>query len=197
MSSSSQAKILACARDIFLQKGLKGLSMRAVAAKAGITATAIYRHYVNREDLIYHVILEGHKVFVTYMYASLEGRDPEERLGLCGKAYVQFALEQPKYYEMIFLTAIPLGKSPIPVELERKDRASYQFLLDRVQECLDAKVLKPDDAKEVALTIWATCHGLITLWLRQNLELDAAQFMRLYQGSTARLFIGLAAPRRT
>ncbi len=168
--------------------------MRTIGNKVGISATAIYRHYANREALIYQVLLEGHKVFATYMYSSLEGRDPMERLGLCGNAYLKFAMDQPKYYEMLFLTVIPLGKAPIPEELQRKDNASFQFLLDRVQECLEAKLLRADDAKDVSLTIWAQCHGLIALWLRKNVEMNAEQFENLYHSSMARIFIGIGLP---
>jgi AcrR family transcriptional regulator len=193
---SSQIKILTCARDIFLEKGLNGMSMRAIGTKVGISATAIYRHYTNREALIYQVLLEGHKVFATYMFSSLDGRDPIERLSLCGSAYLKFAMDQSKYYEMLFLTAIPLGKHPIPEELVRKDQANYQFLLDRVQECLEAKLIRADDAKAVSMAIWAQCHGLITLWLRKNVEKDAVQFERLFQSSMARLFIGIGLPAR-
>src|SRR3954463_13390523 len=140
--SDLQSRILACALDQFLEKGLKGLSMRHMAEQLGVSATAIYRHYRNKEDLVHKVIEEAIKVFGSYLFSALAGRTPEERLQKGGEAYLNFALEQSQYYEVIFMYPHQLGPEGLPEALQQKSAATFQILLDRVQECMESGYLK-------------------------------------------------------
>lgn len=189
--SDLQGRILAAARDLYLEKGLRGLSMRLLASRLDVSATAIYRHYRNKEDLIHKVIEEAVKAFHTYMFATLSGRTAEERFKLGGEAYLRFALEQSKYYEVIFMAPHHLGTEPMPGDLVRQSMANFQFLIDRVQELMEAGVLRRDDAKMVAVSIWAHSHGLVSLYLAGKLELDEVAFKHLYWESHKRLMTGL------
>ena len=52
-ADDTAARLLACARDLFLAEGVAGFSMRKVASAAGVSATAIYRHYDDKETLLF------------------------------------------------------------------------------------------------------------------------------------------------
>ena len=65
--SESKELILSCARDTFLKEGLSHFSMRKVASCVGMSATALYRHYANKEDLIFQVLLRGYRIFSRYL----------------------------------------------------------------------------------------------------------------------------------
>lgn len=189
--SNLQGRILACARDLYLEKGLRGLSMRHVAEKLGVSATAIYRHYRNKEDLIHKVVEEAVKLFGSYLFTSLSGRTAEERFRLGGEAYLNFALEQAKYYEVIFMAPDQFGTGTLPEELQRQAMANFQFLIDRVQECMESGALRKDDPRSVAVTIWAHSHGLVSLFLAGKFQMDAAAFRSVYWDSAERLIKGL------
>lgn len=191
--SDLQGRILGCARDLYLEKGLRGVSMRLVAERLGVSATAIYRHYRNKEDLIHKVVEEAVKVFANYLFTSLTGRTPEERFRQSCQAYLDFALQQGKYYEVIFMSPDQIGSGPVPEDLQRKGSATFQFLIDRVQEMMDRGALRKDDPKAVAVSIWAHSHGLISLYLLGKLEISEAEFRSLYWESTDRLTRGLGA----
>jgi len=105
--SNTHAVILDCARDLYLERGLAGFSMRKVAECAGLSATAIYRHFENKEALLMAVAEEGFRLFATYLWHGLEGATPLERLALTGHGYARFGVENPGYYRVIFMTAGP------------------------------------------------------------------------------------------
>ncbi len=189
--SELREKILACAVDLYVEQGLKGLSMRSVAEKLGVSATALYRHYRNKEDLLHNVVGEAIKVFGSYLFAALSGRTPEERFQKGGEAYLNFALEQSKYYEVMFLAPQQLGDEDQPEELRLRSRATFQFLVDRVQECMETGYLRKDNSFSVAMCIWAHSHGLISIYLAKKWPVEEAEFRKMYWDSQARLFTGL------
>jgi AcrR family transcriptional regulator len=191
--SDLQGKILPAALDLYLQKGLSGLSMRVLADKLGVSATAIYRHYRNKEELLHRMIGEAVKVFGTYQFTALTGSTPQERFRLSVEAYLNFALEQSKYYEVIFMTPQQTGAGPLPEDLKSKSLATFQFLVDRVQECMECGYLRKEDSQAVALSIWAHGHGLVSIYLAKKYPLNEENFRRLYQDSRLRMLRGLRA----
>lgn len=193
--SDLREKILACALDQYLDQGLKGLSLRQIAIKLRVSATAIYRHYRNKEDLLHNIIGEAIKVFGNYLFASLAGKTPEERFNLCGEAYLNFGLEQTKYYEVIFLAPDQLGRETMPEDLGNKSMATFQFLIDRVQESMESGHFKKDDPYSVAMTIWAHSHGMISIYLAGKSPLDEAGFRKLYWESHSRIMNGLGTQK--
>src|SRR5512140_3277022 len=100
---SRQAEILEAARDLFLASGLSGVTMRRVASKVGVSATAIYRHYADKDDLLKAVVDLGRERFSTFLVRGLKGTTPRERLLLTGTGYLEFAFEQPHDYQIMFM----------------------------------------------------------------------------------------------
>ena len=189
--SDLRERILACAVDLYLEQGLKGLSMRHLAEKLGVSATALYRHYRNKEDLVHNIIGEAVLVFGNYLATAHAGQTPEERFRLGGEAYLNFALERSKYYEVMFLAPDQLGPEAQPEQLRLKSMATFQFLVDRVQECMDSGHLRQDDPFSVAMSVWAHSHGLVSIYLAKKWPLDEAAFRQLYWDSHQRMLKGL------
>jgi AcrR family transcriptional regulator len=191
--SDLRERILDCAVDLYLEHGLKGLSMRHVGDRLGVSATAIYRHYRNKEDLVHNVIGEAVKVFGGYLFTALSAKTAEERYVKSGEAYLDFALGKSKYYEVIFMAPSQLGEERLPEDVHQRSMATFQFLVDRVQECMEAGYFRKDDAFSVATTIWAHGHGLISIYLAKKCPFDEAGFRRFFWESHARLLQGLRA----
>ena len=101
--NSTKDTILACARDQYLSDGYKGLSMRKIAQKAGISATAIYRHFADKEELFHHVVKKGFGTYTQYLMPALEEPTAEKRFMKTLEYALAFVLDQPKYFELIFV----------------------------------------------------------------------------------------------
>ncbi len=72
--------------------------------------------------------------------------------------------------------------------------ATFQFMLDRIRECMDAGVLRRDDPEKVALSIWTMSHGIMSLYLAGSRFIpDAKALDRLRVELNLRLFQGLMA----
>ncbi|MCG8668716.1 MAG: TetR/AcrR family transcriptional regulator [Pseudomonadales bacterium] len=187
---NTKTRIIESARDIYLSEGLQSLSMRKVAKQAGLSTMATYRHFENKDDLISHVIMEGFRIFQSYFYKALEGKTPAERLILSADSYYLFATENPKYYEVMFMSVSHVTATAPSEQAQDLIRASIQFLYDRVAECVDAGLLDGPASKRQVLHLWSHSHGLISLYLSGHID-GNTPFKTLYQESMAVMMKGL------
>lgn len=185
--SEASARVLEAARTLFLEGGGAAVTMRSVAERVGVTATALYRHFESKEALLEAVVGSGFETFGAYLYRALGGETPQERLRQSGEAYLRFALEQPQMYRTIFMTPRAAGATAAA----RHAPSTFRFLVDRVRECSAVGILKPGPPEEVALTIWAHVHGLVSLHITQATGQSDAEFVATYAASVDRLFTGL------
>lgn len=168
--------------------------MRKLARMVGVTAPALYRHFDSREEVILALVAEAHRVLGQYLYRSLAARSPEERMRLAGQAYLDFALENPRLYDMLYLAPGVLGLEDYPREVADQACSTGQFWLDRVRECVDSGMLRCGDLESIGVTLWAHAHGLISLFLQGSLPMSAAGFRGFYLTSGFRIAQGLATP---
>lgn len=192
-SSSTQntkTKLIESARDIYLSQGLASLTMRKVAKHAGMSTMATYRHFENKDDLISHVIMEGFRIFQTYFYRALEGSTPAERLKLSADSYLAFALENPKYYEVMFMSVTHITQLASNEKVQTLIRAAVQFLHDRIAECVEAGVLEGPATRRKVLHLWSHSHGLVSLYLSGHID-GHTPFPVLYRDSMNTVFRGM------
>ena len=191
--SEQRDRILACACDLYLEDGLEGFSMRKLARCLGVTAPALYRHFESKERVLHEVVREAYERFSRHLYAALQGRTPLERFRLAGQGYLQFALENPRLYEVLFAAPDHMGWESMPEDLESQACAVGQFWNDRVRECMDAGILEKGDPHGTALTLWGHAHGLVKLYLQGSLRMEEAEFREVYASSHRRILVGLAS----
>lgn len=189
---STGDRILAAARDLFVEHGPEGVSMRAVAARVGLTPMALYRHFRSKEALHEALVEQGHGVFLQYLQRALAESTTAERLARSGFEYLNFALEHRQDYRMMFMTTVPPRASTAPPSW--RDVATFRFLVDRIRESAAAGLMRVDDPESVALSVWAHVHGLVSLYLTNKLQLGEAQFRDLYAKSVFGLMLAHGWP---
>ena len=189
--AASRERIIAVAIELYLNGGLKAITMRRVARELKLTPMALYRHFKNKEELLATVIDEGFRVFGSYQYLALEGRTAAERLLLSGEAFIDFTLQEPQFFKVIFMAPDIVAKAKVPDEIASRARATYQFLVDRVSEGMREGFLRNTDPEKVAKTIWGLSHGLGSLYLAQMLETDEAGFRLIFMESFQNLGMGI------
>ena len=189
--SETKEIILSAACDIYLLEGYKGMSMRKVAQKAGISPTAIYRHYENKEALHHQVLREGFRTFDSYLQAALDGKSALARLNLAAERFFAFATEQKKYYEILFLTMDHTVEHTIKGALFKDATVSQEFMVDRVRDCMRDGSLKDDDPEEVAMLLLATCNGFFGMYVSKKVSDTPAEMKAKYQRMYQRLQNGL------
>jgi AcrR family transcriptional regulator len=167
----TRERILVEAREVLLENGLNGFSMRGVADRVGVSATALYRHFEHKDALLASLLEHGFTTFANYLVRALAGKTPLERFRLTGLAYFDFALEHPRDYELMFMTSCrALGFDKVSADIKQRMNGTFVFLVDRTVECMKAGVFAERDPHAVALSVWADVHGLASLWLSDHLS---------------------------
>jgi AcrR family transcriptional regulator len=159
--------ILDAARELFISEGYEGVSMRKVAEKIEYSPTAIYVHFPNKQDLFLELCHSDFRKLAETFTRLEQLPDPVERLRRLGMAYVEFGLQNPQHYRMMFMTSHP----PLPEKDETKmgkgnpEEDAYAFLRHCVQKAIDAGAFWADlsDADLIAQTLWAATHGVLAL----------------------------------
>lgn len=174
----TRERILQESRALLREKGVSGFSMRGVAERVGVTATALYRHFEDKDALLAALLARGFETFLGYLVRGLSAKTPLARLRATGHAYFDFALEHPHDYALMFLTPCQeLGLVSVSEGAKQRMDATFVFLVDRVKECIGAGVCEAHDPTAAALNVWAEVHGLASLRLNGQLStLDDAAF---------------------
>jgi AcrR family transcriptional regulator len=155
--------ILRAAGELFLEQGYERFSLRKVAERIGYSPTTIYLYFHDKDDLLFTVVDEGFERFGQQLAAAAAStEDPWERLIALGRAYVAFGLQNPVYYQLMFmqrtdfLTRIQAGESQPRI-------ASFRVFQQTVQQAIDAGVLRPGNAESYRDVFWALVHGMVSL----------------------------------
>lgn len=157
----SGERILRAARSIHLREGAGGVSVRRVAAAVGLSPSALYRHYRDKDSLLTAVAEEGFARLEQMLAAAVRER-PETGIEGVAMAYVEFAIAHPEDYELMFLVQRAGGRR-FPEDFTAGRSPTFGILVDRCTAGMAAGELRRDDPIEVALTIWAELHGLVAL----------------------------------
>jgi len=156
------------ALEILKDGTLDDLSLRALARRAGVSQTAPYRHFEDKEALIAVLKEEGmRKLGEAMLEIVVAEKDPLERLQKLGMRYVDFAEAYPAHFKVMF--EYELSDYNKYCGLHDVSDNSFKYLQDTVEECLalpNARKINPAVAQ---FSAWAMVHGLSVLLMNQSL----------------------------
>lgn len=185
-------RILRAARTLFERNGADTVSMRAVAAKVGLTPMAIYRHFDSRDALLQRICDDSFEEIARHWHARAQGSDLLERLLATQRIYLDYALAHPHLFDYAF--GIQRGHARrYPDDFRERRSPTLNVVTDAVSEAMAAGVLRADDPWDVAMTLWAQTHGLVSLYRAGRFSLDERAFRAFYDASLRRLLDGLRA----
>ncbi len=164
-------QVVLAARRLVLREGFEALTMRRVAALAGVSTAALYLYFADRLSLMAAVadeLFQGLLAAFREAAAAAAGDpDPRARLRALMNAYVRWGLAHPDEYRVIFMTPITgvAGHRPgaAGVSAAPSGQATFALLQEEVARLVGTGVLRPADPQVVAEAIWAAGHGLVAL----------------------------------
>ena len=151
--------------EILAQDGVKGLTLRKVARKAGVSHSAPYSHFTDKQGLIAAISTEGYQRINSRIEEVSQDyeRDALQLLVRAAWEYVQFALDDPELFKITFSAVVEKEKEyPALVESTQK---SFNLLVHIVDRCQADGILKPGPLDLTALCVWGSIHGLMILSL--------------------------------
>ena len=161
--------LIEAARNLIEQRGPQGFSLTEAARLVGVTPAAPYRHFSDREALMGEVARRGFELFNARLRAAWDGGRPDAMIALArmGRAYLDFARQEPGFYRSMFTQAQDAVACP-PGEGVRPPAAavqSFAVIDEAAAAVLRARRLAGADSGRLALEIWALAHGAATLML--------------------------------
>lgn len=178
-STSLRDAILDAARDLLLEDGYAGISMRKVADRIGYSATSIYLHFRNKDALFHALIDDGMTRLNADVVAARErATEPLDRLRAMCAAYVRFGLENPAYYEVMF-NLHPRHMTRYPRDKYRAARRNLDLFAEELEAAAARGQAQDCAPRTMASVVWAALHGAVTLVLAQRLDvrLDPDAFL--------------------
>jgi len=164
------AEILKAARELFLQQGVENVTTRQIAARVGISQTALYVYFSSKEEMLDSLAEEAWRslahALATADPEDGEGADPVARLRAILSAYMRFWLRRPDDYRIIFMRK---SLRPCPNDDDAKF-ATRDGLLERLakrfEEAAKAGLARDNWRPEAAaLAMWAAVSGPVALRL--------------------------------
>ncbi|WP_369173866.1 TetR/AcrR family transcriptional regulator [Streptomyces sp. R28] len=176
-----RARLVDAGVDLVTREGAQALTLREIARRAGVSHGAPRRYFPTHLELLSAIAHRGfdelaRRATATATAAIAVGdgtASPRAELAALGRVYLEFALDNPGMYELMFrhdlLESGHLGLRDTSLPL-------FDRLVDLVAQ------VRPDaDARLVAGALWASLHGIAQLWGWGSLQLatGAHDFVRL------------------
>ena len=191
--------LIAATLKLIPTSGVRELSLRAVARRAGVSHSASYRHFSSKESLLAAVAEQGFDMLAKAIYSAADTRpaDALTRLQAAGAAYVRFGVEHPHHLLVMFGGAIGRFEDyPTLCDAAGRARGALAAI---VNEGLESGDLRAADKELVQIAAWAIVHGLAVLMASRQLrspggsDLSPAEQTALANGVTELFCAGLAA----
>ena len=159
-----QVVLIRAAGKMLEKEGVEALKLREVARRAGVSHSAPYRHFAQREALLAALAAEG------FEWLGAAQRKAAEAGGLraMGEAYVQFALAHPQRFRLMFGGQISIAK-----HARLREVATRTF--DGLSGALSARVPEAQGAQDSSIAAWALVHGLAQLLLGDRIAAQTKQ----------------------
>lgn len=167
---SLRSEILEVSRELLIEHGFGKLSMRNIAKRANITATSIYLHFDNKDDLLLALIEESIEHLKNELADQIgSSKDFIQQLEDLARCYIRFALERPKEYEIIYMVR-PEEMPEYPKEKFQQIRSAYELSAEIIERGQTEGVIDVDDPLVSAYTLWAQLHGVVSVILSKRLD---------------------------
>ena len=149
------------ALEILATDGVDGVSLRKVALKAEVSATALYTHFRDKRELLAVMAAQGFEGLSMAMLEQSKGiEDTAERLLALARGYVFFAIENASLFQLMFGKQLTnLSEFPVLAEASAN---SYAMMTNAVAEQMKDGKGEPR-AQIGAAAAWSMMHGLATL----------------------------------
>ncbi|MEM7158397.1 MAG: TetR-like C-terminal domain-containing protein [Myxococcota bacterium] len=191
-TESSRRALLDAVGVILEREGLEGMSLRKVAAQAGLSHAAPGVLFGGRAAMLTAYAADGFRELGRRMdIAEREATDGRSALAGTGLAYVMFAVDEPLRFQVMFRTDRLLPRDPDYVTACQQGFIPLQRAIERGRA---EGSIRADETQDVMLTAWSVVHGLANLWFSKHLagrvrpdpEMIARRVTQLFAGVVMR-----------
>lgn len=185
--------LIEAAVKLIEEKGPNGITLREVAAEAGVTKTAPYRHFSNKQAMIDAVVEEGFAELEAQLLAVVDdSTDPLACIKQQVISYARYAVQRPGHYQVMFLSEPSTGA--LDASLPSAFQGLVDMMVGTIGQAQRAGLIKNEPALEIALSLWSLVHGLSTAFTSKRLQhLNDAALDSIVAKLTDHLLYGIAS----
>lgn len=159
--------LLNTATDMITENGIDELSLRKLAARVGVSRTAPYHHFKDKNELLCAIAEQGFKQ--THLDARLSFEDQslpmKEKFSAYIHDYVKFAGDNPELYELMFGRTI-WKQQKSTEQLRATAYPTFQHQVEMTREWQKIGLLNKDEnTLRLSQVIWGTIHGIAKLYI--------------------------------
>lgn len=167
--------ILDAALEIIVNEGFNSFTMRRLATAIKMTAPNIYNYFANKDEIYINIVIRGFKILHGIMVKASESEENAfSKIKAIAMAYLQFGMEHPQYYDIMFVSSTPKYRDYLGTSFEELSEIEYKISMEIIELVLNAGYayynsvdLKEKITREMAerkmVRLWSTLHGMVCL----------------------------------
>jgi len=163
--------ILDASMKLFTEQGYENVSIRKIADLIEYSPTTVYLYFKDKNEILFNLHELGFQKMAEYNVDLWTIKNPLVRLHKMGDHYIRFGLENPEFYDLMFILKAPMEA------LERMENCDWKSgdqalgrLKETLQECMDKDLIQKGDIDAMAMASWGMVHGLVSLAIRKRYE---------------------------
>jgi len=178
-------RILQAATLMFLEDGYEKTSIRNIADKIEYSPATIYLYFKDKDELFFAIHNIGFQLLLKEMEKAGKIKNPLKRLREIGTIYVEFALKNPEYYDLMFIMRSPMNalkEKHADEQCWKYGETTFKLLTDTITECIEQKLIKAKDPVMTSMYTWSLVHGMASLKIRDRfmiMDLPDAQIKKM------------------
>lgn len=160
------------------EEGVVTLTLRSVARAAGVSHSAPYAHFSDKQALLAAISTRGFFTLLERLAGTAKqfSSNPADLVSETAWTYTRFAIEEPALFKLMF-SGILEDEHSYP-EFMGAVRQTFHHLVGVVETCQAAGVLPAGEPEELAVAVWSLVHGFVSLFLERQLP---GQLLEKYQ----------------
>ena len=163
--------ILDASMKLFIEQGYESVTIRKIADIIEYSPTTVYLYFKDKDEIFFHLHEQGF-YHLSEINRNLAGIDnPLMRLQKMGENYLTFGLENPEYYDIMFIQHAPMKALMEQENCEWKfGEQALNTLKATVDEAMQKQLIYKGNVEAASLAIWGLVHGMVSLAIRERVD---------------------------
>jgi AcrR family transcriptional regulator len=183
-------RITLAAGRLLRREGAHAVTMRRVASAVGITPMALYRHFADRDGLLNTLANVGFEELAARASSTAMPADPEQQVMNILYLFLDFALEKPRLFELMFLDRRQ-GARQFPEDFRAGRSPTAKFVAAALEAGMKQGTFRKDDVWEIVFETGALLQGLVMLYLGGRMGKSEEEFRALCHRAFRRHLYGI------
>jgi len=175
--------IIKTVMQLFIEEGIDNVSLRKIAEKIEYSPGSIYSYFKDKGEIIHAIHTEGFEKLYAFQRTLDVIKNPLEKLTKMGELYMKFAMDNPDYYDLMFIAKGVAAKIYEKQEWDVGQR-SYDYLRETVKQCIEQELIIDSDIDAATFAMWGLVHGMASLIIRGRCAMmPEEQIAQIVKGS--------------